>query len=152
MNTNFFSTRVVKTIAVALTAVVIFVSNPLTSRANGGGAEKKASLTEAQVSVKYLGTNDNSVIFKVEFENPTAEKFWLIIRNDNGDVIYHQSFNDAHFSKSVFFQNTDSDIHPTFVIRNGNNEIVRQFAVNRTLTGPLPKTPWLQGYSLYSHI
>jgi len=135
MNTNSVSTRVVKAISVAVAAVVILVSNPFTSQANGGGNNnKKASLTEEQVSVKYLGTNDNSVVFKVEFENPTAEKFWLIIRNDAGDVVYHQQFSDVHFSKSVFFQNTDSEIHPTFVIRNGNNEIVRQFAVNRTLT------------------
>jgi hypothetical protein len=135
MNIKSVSTRVVKAISVAVAAVVILVSNPFTSQANGGGNNnKKASLTEDQVSVKYLGTNDNNVIFKVEFENPTAEKFWLIIRNDAGDVVYHQQFSDVHFSKSVFFQNTDSEIHPTFVIRNGNNEIVRQFAVNRTLT------------------
>ena len=134
MNTNL-SSRVVKVIAVALTAVVVLVSNPLTSQANGGGINnKKASVTEEQVSVKYQGTHDNNVVFKVEFENPTTEKFWLIIKNDAGDVVYHQQFNSAHFSKSVFFQNTDSEIHPTFVIRNGNNEIVRQFAVNRTLT------------------
>ena len=135
MNTNSLKTRVVKGIAVAVAAVVILVSNPLTSQANGGGINnKKASLTEEQVSVKYLGTNDNNVIFKVEFENPTAEKFWLIIKNDAGDVVYHQQFSDVHFSKSVFFENTDSEIHPTFVIRNGNNEIVRQFAVSKTLT------------------
>ena len=135
MNIKSVNTRVVKAISVAVAAVVILVSNPFTSQANGGGNNnKKASLTEDQVSVKYLGTNDNNVIFKVEFENPTAEKFWLIIRNDAGDVVYHQQFSDVHFSKSVFFQNTDSEIHPTFVIRNGNNEIVRQFAVNRTLT------------------
>jgi len=135
MNTNSLITRVVKGIAVAFAAVVILVSNPLTSQANGGGINnKKASLTDEQVSVKYQGTSDNNIVFKVEFENPTAEKFWLIIKNDNGDVVYHQQFTDAHFSKSVFFQNTDSEIHPTFVIRNGNNEIVRQFAVNRTLT------------------
>jgi len=135
MNTNSLSTRVVKGITVAVAAVVILISNPLTSQANGGGINnKKASLTDEQVSVKYLGTNDNNVIFKVEFENPTAEKFWLIIKNDAGDVVYHQQFSDAHFSKSVFFQNTDSEIHPTFVIRNGNNEIVRQFAVSKTLT------------------
>jgi len=134
MNTKSVSTRVVKAISVTLAAVVILVSNPFTSQANGGGNDKKASLTEAQVSVKYLGTNDNNIVFKVEFDNPTAEKFWLIIKNDAGDVVYHQQFSDAHFSKSVFFQNTDSEIHPTFVIRNGNNEIVRQFAVNRTLT------------------
>ena len=135
MNIKSVNTRVVKAISVAVAAVVILVSNPFTSQANGGGNNnKKASLTEEQVSVKYLGTNDNNIVFKVEFENPTAEKFWLIIRNDAGDVVYHQQFNDVHFSKNVFFENTDSEIHPTFVIRNGNNEIVRQFAVNRTLT------------------
>ncbi len=136
MNTKSFSTRVVKGIAVALAAVVLLVSNPLTSSANGGGiSNKKATLTEEQVSVKYQGTSDNNIIFKVEFNNPTAEKFWLIIKNDNGDVVYHQQFSETHFSKSVFFQNTDSEIHPTFVIRSSNNsEIVRQFLVNKTVT------------------
>ncbi len=131
MNTKF-----VKALAVALTAVVILVSNPFTSQANGGGINnKKTSLTEEQVSVKYQGTSDNNIIFKVEFENPTAEKFTLIIKNDNGDVVYHQQFTDAHFAKSVFFQNTDSEIRPTFIIRSANNnEIVRQFSVNKTLT------------------
>src|ERR1700744_2351131 len=125
----------VKGIAVAFTAVVVLVSNPFTSSANDGTNNKKASVSEEQVSVKFVGTNENNIIFKVEFENPTAEKFWLIIKNDNGDVVYHQQFSDAHFSKSVFFQNTDTDIHPTFVIRSSNNsEVVRQFAVNKTIT------------------
>ena len=130
------NSKLVKVIAVALTSVVVLVSNPMTSQANGGGINsKKTSLTEEQVSVKYQGTTDNNIIFKVEFDNPTAEKFSLIIKNDNGDVVYHQQFTDAHFAKSVFFQNTDSEIHPTFIIRSANNnEIVRQFSVNKTLT------------------
>ena len=127
------NTKVVKAIAVVMTSIVL-LGNPFTSKANGG-SNGKTSLTEEQVSVKYVGTDDNNIIFKVEFENPTAEKFWLIIKNDNGDVVYHQQFSDAHFSKSVFFQNTDTDIHPTFVIRSSNNsEVVRQFAVNKTIT------------------
>lgn len=128
------NTKVVKAIVVALASFVVLVSNPMTSKANEGGS-KKASLTEEQVSVKYQGTSENNIIFKVEFENPTAEKFSLIIKNDNGDVVYHQQFTDTHFSKNVFFQNTDSEIHPTFIIRTANNnEVVRQFAVNKTLT------------------
>jgi hypothetical protein len=124
---------VAKIIAVAFTAVVVVVSNPLTTLANGGGNKKAA--TEQQVSVKYQGASNNSVSFKVEFENPTSEKFSLIIKNDNGDVVYHQQFNDAHFSKNVFIENTDSDIHPTFIIRTANNtEIVRQFQVSKTVT------------------
>ena len=125
------NTKVVKAIAVALTSVVL-LSNPILSKANGGGS--KTSLNEDQVSVKYQGIKDNSIVFKVDFNNPTAEKFSLIIKNDNGDVVYNQQFTDANFSKSVSFQNTDSEIHPVFVIRSANGEIVRQFSVSKTLT------------------
>jgi hypothetical protein len=125
---------VAKIIAVALTAAVVVVSNPITTLANGGKT-KKASATEEQVTVKYQGATENGISFKVEFDNPTGEKFSLIIKNDNGDVVYHQQFNEAHFAKNVHFENTDSDIHPTFIIRTANNtEIVRQFQVSKTLT------------------
>lgn len=123
---------VAKVIAVALTALVMIVSNPLASQANGGA--KKATITDDQVSVKYVGTTDNKVVFQVAFENPTGEKFSLIIKNDNGDVVYHQQFNETHFAKNVYFENTDADITPTFVIRNANNEIVRQFRVVKTVS------------------
>lgn len=134
MKTNSVNTRIVKAITVVIGAVVLFVSHPLTSLANGGDHKKSATLNDEQVNVKYVGTNDNSVVFRVEFENPTAEKFWLIIKNDAGEVVYRKQFNDAHFAKSVYFQKEESDIHPTFVIRNGDTEVVRQFAVNTTIT------------------
>jgi hypothetical protein len=134
MNTNT-KNHAVKVIAVALTAVVLLFGNPLTTKANGGGSTKTASVAEAQVSVTYQGVSDNSLVFKVDFENATAEKFWLIIKNDNGDVVYHKQFNDAHFSKTIFFQNTDTEINPTFVIRTANNtDIVRQFQVSKIMT------------------
>jgi hypothetical protein len=124
---------VAKIIAVAVTAAVVVISNPLTSSANGGEIKKVSP--EAQVSVKYQGTSNNSVAFKVEFENTTGEKFSLIIKNDNGDVVFHQQFTDAHFAKNVFIENTETDIHPTFIIRTANNiEIVRQFQVSKTVT------------------
>jgi len=131
------NSKVVKAIAVALTSVVVLVSNPMTSQANGGGINntKKSSLTEEQVSVKYQGTKGNSIVFKVEFTNPTAEKFSLIIKNDNGDVVYNQQFTDANFAKTVTFENTEAEMHPVFIIRSaGNSEIVRQFSVSKTVT------------------
>src|ERR1700761_2641700 len=125
----------VKAIAVALTAVILFISTPITSQANGGGSKKVASVTDEQLNVQYKGTADNHIAFRVEFENPKADKFWLIIKNDNGDVIWHHQYSDTHFSKDVFFENTDAEIHPTFVIRaSDNTEIVRQFQVAKTLT------------------
>jgi hypothetical protein len=126
---------VARIIAVALSSIVILVSNPLATRADGGHAGSKKALTEEKVSIKYVGSENGKVVFRVEYENPTAEKFSLIIRNDNGDVVYHQQFNDAHFAKNVFIDGIDSDIQPTFVIRSADNsEIVRQFRVSRTVT------------------
>ena len=122
---------VVKAIAVAATAIVVLVSNPTVTKANGGGTK---SINDEQVSVKYVGADDNHVVFQVQFDNPTGEKFQLIIKNDNGDVVYHQAFTQAHFAKNVYFENTDGEIEPTFIIRNANNEVVRQFHVVKTLT------------------
>ncbi|MDO6434957.1 hypothetical protein Q4E93_30365 [Flavitalea sp. BT771] len=130
---NKLNSRVVKAISVAAVAAVIFISNPLASLANGGKNDK-AKLNDEQVTVQYVGANDQHVVFHVDFQNPTNEKFWLIIRNDAGDVVYRKQFSDAHFSKSIYFENDQTEIRPTFIIRNSANEIVRQFAVTRTIT------------------
>jgi hypothetical protein len=128
---NIVNNRVVKAISAA--ALVLIISNPIASLANGGKNEK-ARLTDEQVTIQYVGVNDDHVVFHVDFTNPSGEKFWLIIRNDAGDIVYRKQFSDAHFSKNIYFENEQSDIRPTFIIRNNNNEIVRQYAVTRTIT------------------
>jgi len=132
MNNNFNS-RVVKAISAAAVTAVFFISNPIVSLANGGKNDK-AKLNDEQVTVQYVGANDNHVVFHINFQNPTGEKFWLIIRNDAGDVVYRKQFSDVNFSKSVYFENEQSEIRPTFIIRNNSNEITRQFAVTKTIT------------------
>jgi hypothetical protein len=129
MNTK---NHTVKVIAIALTAVMFF-ANPLTGKANDG-SKKPSTTTESKVSITYQGTNDNSLVFKVDYENATGGKFWLIIKNDNGDVVYHQQFSDVHFSKTIYFQDTNTEINPTFVIHANNSDIVRQFQVNKIIT------------------
>ena len=127
-------TNAVKVIVAALASVVILIGSPLISKANGGD-NKKVSPVEAQVSVSYQGTTENHLVFKVEFDNPTAQKFWLIIKNDNGDIIYHHQFSDTKFAKNVCFENTDTEIQPTFVIRTSDNvDVVRQFQVSKAIT------------------
>ncbi|HVW58870.1 MAG TPA: hypothetical protein VHC48_02505 [Puia sp.] len=132
MKNNAIS-RFTKTITVVAFAAAIFISNPIAGLANGGKNDK-AKLNDEQVTVQYVGANDQHVVFHINFENPTGEKFWLIIKNDAGDVVYRKQFSDAHFSKSVYFENEQSEIRPTFIIRNSANEISRQYAVTKTLT------------------
>jgi|SRR5580658_2291810 hypothetical protein len=131
MNTKT-KNHALKAIVIALTAVLFLFGSPLTSKANDGS--KKNAVTDAQVCVTYEGVSENSLVFRVNYENVSGEKFWLIIKDDNGDVVFQQQFSDAHFAKNVFFENTDTNISPTFVIRKGNNEVVRQFQVNQIIT------------------
>jgi hypothetical protein len=139
MKTNHVSTRAGKTILAVATVIALFVCNPFTSQANGiashGHKDKTASgLTEGQVSVQYTGSNDESVSFSVKFENSGAEKFWFIVKNDAGEIIYRQQFNDVHFAKSIVLQKDDNVIQPSFIIRKGNDEIVHSFVVSRKVT------------------
>lgn len=132
MNTKSLSARIAKILSVVAVAVVFLISNPLTSLANGG--DKKINLNDEQVSVQYVGNNNDYVVFRVQFENPTAEKFWLIIKNDAGDILYRKQFTDVHFAKSVSLQKEGMDMHPTFIIRNGDSEITRRFKVANVVT------------------
>jgi hypothetical protein len=134
MNITSVSTRTSKAIFAILTAAILIVAVPSVSKANGIDNHKKSSnLTEQQVTVNYIGATENNLVFRVEFENPTAQKFLLIIKNDAGEVVYQKQFNDAHFAKSVYIPKEETDITPAFIIRNGNDEVVRQFSVNRTV-------------------
>lgn len=126
------NSKLVKGLAAAVVALVITIAIPSVSRANDDDRNKK--LFEEQVGVQYLGINNDNVVFRVTFANPTAAKFWLIVKNDAGETIYRKQFSDVNFAKSVSIQRDGSEIHPTFVIRNGENEVARQFEVKSTLT------------------
>lgn len=133
MKTQSISLRAIKAIGATVIALVAFLNS--NAAVGGRNEEKITSLTEQHVNVQYIGSNETNVVFRVEFENPTTEKFWLIIKNDNGDVIFRKQFSDAHFAKSIYFNNEEgADIHPTFIFRNGDKEVVRQFAVSKTVT------------------
>lgn len=134
MNITSVSTRTSKAIFAILAAAVLIVAVPSFSNANGIDNHKKSSsLIEKQVTVNYVGATENNLVFRVEFENPTAQKFLLIIKNDAGEVVYQKQFSDVNFVKSVYIPKEETDITPTFIIRNGNDEVVRQFSVNRTV-------------------
>jgi hypothetical protein len=96
--------------------------------------EKIISPTEQQVVVKYVGTADNNLVFHLEFENKTGEKFYLIIKNENGDIVYQNAFNDVHFEKNVRLPKQDYEMKPTFIIRTATEQVERKFSVNRELS------------------
>lgn len=91
--------------------------------------EKETLVSAKQVSVQYAGYNDNSVVFRVKFDNPSAQKFSLIIKNEAGDVLFQGRYSDTSFSKAVHILKEEAEMNPTFIIRVGNQKIEQTFSV-----------------------
>src|SRR5262249_36771992 len=115
----------VKSVSVLATAAVLFVANP----ASANPTEKKPA--NGQVSVKYTGSNNKTVVFRLNFENTTAERFWLIIKNDAGEVVYEEQFTDLHFDRNIYLDVDETKIKPTFIIRLKDQDIERKLMVTK---------------------
>ena len=102
--------------------------------------EKILSPNEQNVSVNFLGATENNLVFHLEFENKSGEKFWLIIKNDAGDIVYQETYTDLHFAKNIRITKVDSEINPTFIIRTATGQVERKFSVKNKVSETLVVT------------
>lgn len=96
-------------LAIALTTAAI---NP--TKAN--------SIDTTKSSIEYVGTTDKGIVFNVTYDNPTGEKFELVIKNSLGETVFQQKYNDVDFAKKVVLVKEPGDAHLTFAIRTPNKE------------------------------
>jgi len=134
MKLQFVNSYALKTMATAATVALLFVSNPLTSMAGTVKDKEKSAVVDEQVSVKYAGADEDTYLFRVEFSNPSAQKFSLIIKNDDGITVYNEKFSDVSFEKTFHLPKEGVDIQPTFIIRTANGDVKRSFFVSRKVT------------------
>jgi len=125
-----FVSLLAKIVSAFFLGSVLLVSTPFSSNANNDKG-KVTAISEDQLSVQYTGSNDNSVMFRVKFQNTAAQKFSLIIKNDVGDVVYQDQFNTADFNKAVHILKDGEFNKATFIIRVGNQQIEQRFVINR---------------------
>ena len=123
-----------KAMTFALSFAVLMTASPISSFAANVPENSKTTMNtpESGAYVKYLGSDEKKFEFKVEFENPTAQPFTLIVRNDEGEVIFSKDYNDVHFAKTIHLMKEGADlqnIRPTFTISAGSRLIQRSFSI-----------------------
>ena len=93
------------------------------SASTGDGQNEKAT-------VKYLGTQDDMIIFNVAYANPEGNRFELVIKDQDGSMVYQNSFTDKSFYKQFRLPKTDKD-RIFFVFHNNHDaDVVKTFEVN----------------------
>jgi hypothetical protein len=81
-------------------------------------------------TVKYLGAQDDMLIFDVSYVNPQGNRFVVAVKDQDGNQLFQSSFRDKTFFKQFRLPKTEKDLI-TFVFRNGQDAPVeKRFAVN----------------------
>jgi hypothetical protein len=131
MKLHFVNGYALKSVVAAATVALLFVSNPLTSMAGTVKGKVHTAVVNDQADVQYAGAEENAYLFRVEFNNPSAQKFSLIIKNEEGIIVYNEKFSEVNFDKTFHLPYDGTDIQPTFIIRTVNGDVKRSFYVSR---------------------
>ena len=101
----------------------------------GGLLLLSASATRAQSSdsaatIKYLGIQDDLVVFNISYSNPQGSIFSLVVRDQDGSELYQHTFHEKNFYKQFRLPKAEKS-RLTFMIRNGKEaDIVKNFEIN----------------------
>jgi hypothetical protein len=107
----------------ALSLILIAATAHAQSTATGAGQNDGAA-------VKYLGTQDDMILFNVSYANPDGSKFQLIVKDQDGTQLYQNIFSEKTFYKQFRLPKADKD-RIVFIIRNGREaDVVKTFEVN----------------------
>ena len=81
-------------------------------------------------TVKYLGAQDDMLVFDVAYANPTGGKFLVIIKDQDGTQLYQNIFNEKTIYKQFRLPKSEKD-RVVFVIRDFRDaDIVKAFDIN----------------------
>lgn len=79
-------------------------------------------------SVKHIGNPEGTVVFQVQYDNQAGDKFSLIIKDNDGTIIYQDSYSDKKFDKKFQLPLGETD-KLKFIIKGPKTNTVQTFEV-----------------------
>jgi hypothetical protein len=93
-------------------------------------AVQETNKKEDSTLVKYLGTQDDMVLFNVSYRNPQGTAFSLVIKDQDGGELYRNTYSEKNFYKQFRLPRADRS-RIVFMIRNNKDaDIVKTFQVS----------------------
>ena len=123
MKKQSFKIFVKKTVAAALVAMLISVST------NAAEIPTDTTLSEASATVKYVGTDENSYVFNVHYNNDNGDRFLLRITDREGNVLFTQTYAGKKFDRRFRLMKDAIQGQLNFSIKNLKDNSVQTFQV-----------------------
>ena len=132
MKQTFFKLSGKKFIAAAFLSTSVLLTS-FTANASVNKHEIEI-LTGENTNVQLTGSTSEALIFKVRVNNAPGDNFTITIKNNNGEVLFSQSFNDVDFQKQfkVLKGEQDSERY-FFTISSGNKSIEDTYVISSTV-------------------
>lgn len=81
-------------------------------------------------NIQFVGSADNALFFNLKVENPTSDKFTVVVKAEDGSVLYTGDFNDKNFDKKFKLVKGEDNIRYNFSIKSSNKSLEQSFDVN----------------------
>ena len=120
--TNFLS----KGLVLSALAAILILTSATRSMAQEGGKQS------APYTIKYMGTTNEGIVFNLKFDNPNASKFDVKLRNDDGEVFFHQQYKEKNFDGNIVLAKEAGAADLTFVISTGTANYSEKFKIKTT--------------------
>ncbi|MES1221296.1 MAG: hypothetical protein ABUT20_37695 [Bacteroidota bacterium] len=115
----------VKRFAIAITTLFTF----MIISANSVAAQGKQDPNEENYSVKYIGTSETGLVFHVTYDNSEANRFEVILKNQDGVVFFDKFFSDQKFDTKIVLTNGADSDNLSFIIKSGKKDLVQKFNI-----------------------
>jgi hypothetical protein len=118
-------------LGLALVASLVAVVAPAQAK-----SKKQAPIAlNIEPTIKFIANDGGSSTFNVKFNSEKAINFELIIKNEEGSVLYSQQFETANFSKFVkFVHDSDDEVNAIFTIRDLSTGAEQSYTTASTTT------------------
>jgi hypothetical protein len=114
---------------IAGTAIVAML---ISVHSNAAVIPSDTALYDVKAAVNYMGTDNNSYVFNVVYNNENSEKFTVRIADDGGNILFIQTYTDKKFNKRFRLLKQDIEGKLNFTIKNLKDNSTQDFQVTTT--------------------
>lgn len=130
MKQSFLKLSGKKFLTVAFISASVIFASSFTAKA-GDPTTGIEILSSDKSSIEFAGSTQDALIFKVQVNNANGDRFFVTIKNKEGNVLFSQSFSDVNFEKQFkVLTNDQTSNRYYFTVNSSNKNLNETYVVN----------------------